>query len=60
MKNILEKINKGVSTVQDVEKDLKLMVSNAKQYNAEGSEVIVEAEFLLVHFKYFTVLEYIL
>lgn len=46
---IRDKISKGsVNTIQEIESDLKLMVSNAKQYNAEGSDVITDAEFLLV------------
>lgn len=46
---IKDKISKGsIASVQELETDLKLMVSNAKQYNAEGSEVLTDAEFLLV------------
>lgn len=46
---IKDKISKGtISTLKEIEMDLKLMVANAKQYNAEGSEVITDAEFLLV------------
>jgi hypothetical protein len=30
-----------------MELDLKLMVANAKQYNAEGSDVVADAEYLL-------------
>jgi hypothetical protein len=34
-------------TLEEMEADLILMVGNAKQYNAEGSDVITDAEYLL-------------
>ena len=46
---ISKKIDSGTyKTLEDFEADLKLMLANAKQYNAEGSLVIVDAELLLV------------
>ena len=49
LSSIIEKISDGtINNIQEIESDLKLMVSNAKQYNAEGSEVITDAEFLMV------------
>jgi hypothetical protein len=46
-----KKMDSGVyHSLEDFEADLKLMLANAKQYNAEGSLVIVDAELLLVGF----------
>ncbi|KAF9084728.1 hypothetical protein BGX23_010265 [Mortierella sp. AD031] len=45
--DIEEKIDQGeYSTMESFEKDINLMFDNAKQYNAEGSDVYLDAEIL--------------